>query len=78
VTEALTHDLLAWIAKEPRTYRETIEAWRTSCPRLSIWEDAVGEGLIQIRAGNVALTPRGGLILAAYAEAGSNASPRLM
>src|SRR5207248_8806967 len=40
----LTRDLLDWIASTPRTYRETMEAWRTSCPRLSIWEDAVGDG----------------------------------
>jgi len=55
----LTRDLLDWIASTPRTYRETMEAWRTSCPRLSIWEDAVGDGLVQIRGEKVALTFRG-------------------
>jgi hypothetical protein len=74
----LTRDLLEWISGTPRTYLETMEAWRTSCPRLSIWEDAVGEGLVQIRNGNVKLTPRGEVTLAAYAEAGNSASARLM
>ena len=55
----LTRDLLAWIAGAPRTYRETMEAWRTSCPRLSIWEDAVSDGLVRVRSSNVELTRRG-------------------
>ena len=57
--EALTRDLLAWIAKEPRTYRETMDAWRTHCPRLSIWEDAVGAGFIRIQGSKVGLTATG-------------------
>jgi hypothetical protein len=43
---ALTLQLLEWISYQPRTYAEVLEAWRTSCPRLSIWEDACIEGLI--------------------------------
>jgi hypothetical protein len=39
-------DLLSWLAAEPRTYAETMEAWRTSCPRLTIWEDAVDAGYV--------------------------------
>ncbi|MBY0332680.1 MAG: hypothetical protein K2X49_18650 [Acetobacteraceae bacterium] len=46
VTEPLILDLVAWVAKEPRPYGEVIEAWRTSCPRLTVWEDAVERGLI--------------------------------
>ena len=42
----LRRQLLEWIAAKPRTYAETIDAWRTSCPRLSIWEDACIDGLI--------------------------------
>jgi hypothetical protein len=42
----LTLDLLRWLAAEPRTYAETMEAWRTSCPRLTIWEDAVDAGYV--------------------------------
>jgi plasmid stability protein len=45
-TRALTVQLLEWLAKRPRTYVEIIDAWRTTCPRLSIWEDACIDGLI--------------------------------
>jgi len=45
--EALTVQLLDWIGDEPRSYVETMEAWRTSCPRLTIWEDALSAGLIE-------------------------------
>jgi hypothetical protein len=45
--DALTRQLLDWIGQEPRTYIDTMEAWRTSCPRLTIWEDATSAGLIQ-------------------------------
>ena len=47
-TSALTFDLLAWIDSRTRSYEETIEAWKTSCPRLSIWDDAVVDGLVRI------------------------------
>lgn len=43
---ALTRDFLTWIAGGPRSYAEAMEAWRSSCPRLTIWEDALGDGLI--------------------------------
>ena len=43
---ALTIQLLEWLSKQPRTYAEIMDAWRTTCPRLSIWEDACIEGLI--------------------------------
>ena len=46
--EALVLGLLEWVAARPRTYRETMEAWRTSCPRLPVWEDVLERGLIQI------------------------------
>jgi len=41
----LTLDFLSWLAAEPRTYAEVMDAWRTSCPRLSAWEDAIGDEL---------------------------------
>ena len=44
--ESLVLDLLEWIAKEPRSYRQTMDAWRTSCPRLAVWEEAVDCGLV--------------------------------
>jgi hypothetical protein len=45
--DALTTQLLEWIGNEPRNYTETMEAWRTSCPRLTIFEDALSEGLLE-------------------------------
>ena len=42
----LRRQMLEWIAERPRAYSEVIEVWRTSCPRLSIWEDACIDGLI--------------------------------
>ncbi len=38
--EALVLDLLEWIGPNPRPYAEVIEVWRTSCPRLPVWEEA--------------------------------------
>jgi hypothetical protein len=46
----LTRDFLTWLAARPRTYGETMEVWRTSCPRFSIWEDALEEGLVCLEA----------------------------
>lgn len=45
--DALILDLLEWIGPRPRTYREVMEAWRTSCPRLPVWEDANERGYIE-------------------------------
>lgn len=47
----LTLDMLDWLAREPRAYAEVLEVWRTSCPRLSIWEDACLEGLVDCESG---------------------------
>ena len=44
--EPLLMDLVAFVAKRPRPYDEVIDAWRTSCPRLTVWEDAIDRGLI--------------------------------
>jgi hypothetical protein len=44
--EPLLLDLVEWIAREPRDYAEVMDAWRTSCPRLTIWEDAVDRGFV--------------------------------
>ncbi len=47
----LRRQLLEWICERPRTYADVLDAWRTSCPRLSIWEDACIDGLIDCEAG---------------------------
>jgi len=67
---ALTYDFLAWAASSPRTYADVLACWPTSCPRLSIWEDALDDGLVQLtrddQAGGpaiVTLTAAGRLML---------------
>ena len=57
-------DFLEWLAIAPRPYTEVMDAWRTSCPRFTIWEDAVDNGFVarRCRADNVMmveLTPAG-------------------
>jgi hypothetical protein len=58
-----TLELLSWIAREPRTYPDAMEVWRTICPQHSVWEDALSEQLIEIvrngSHGSVAVTTRG-------------------
>jgi hypothetical protein len=46
VVENLILDLLEWLALRDRSYQEVMEAWRTSCPRLPVWEDANDRGLV--------------------------------
>jgi hypothetical protein len=47
---ALMQQFLAWVAEAPRSYADA-EAWRRSCPHLSIWEDAIADGLIGFENG---------------------------
>jgi len=57
---------LTWVADRPRSYAETMEAWRTSCPRLSVWEDAVIADLVRLDGEGgraVRLTERGAAVL---------------
>jgi hypothetical protein len=74
-SDPLVLDLVEWIAREPRPYSEVIETWRTSCPRLTIWEDAVDRGYVarQPVAGRgvlVTITARGEKFLRAHGRAG--------
>ena len=46
---ALVLDLLEWIGPGSRPYPEVIEAWRTSCPRLPVWEEANDQGFLEYR-----------------------------
>ena len=66
--DALILDLCEWVAKSPRTYEDVMEAWRTSCPRLTVWEDAVERGLVERMRGDagmwmVMVTPAGRRLL---------------
>lgn len=44
----LMREFLTWVSSRRRTYAETMEAWQSTCPRLTAWEDALGDGLIRI------------------------------
>ena len=44
--DTLVLDFVEWIAREPQLYSEVIAIWRTSCPRLTIWEDATDGGYV--------------------------------
>jgi DNA-binding PadR family transcriptional regulator len=69
VVESLILDLLAWLERDERTYQEVMDAWRTSCPKLPIWEDANDRGLITTERINrrevVRVTSSGRALLAA-------------
>ncbi len=56
---APTLELLAWISERPRSYAETMDAWTSHCPRLTVWEDAIADGLVEIGRDGVALSSRG-------------------
>ena len=68
-TNLLMLEFLSWVADRPRTYDDAMEAWQSHCPRQTIWEDAMIEGLIQIgrdddiRNSDITLTHRGKALL---------------
>jgi hypothetical protein len=51
-------DLVEWVERQERTYRETMDAWRTSCPRLPVWEDACDRGFVEGTAVNAGVVVR--------------------
>jgi hypothetical protein len=51
--DTLVLDLLQWMGPAPRPYAEVLEAWRTSCPRLPVWEDANDRGFIARHPGTL-------------------------
>jgi hypothetical protein len=44
--ESLVLDLVEWVAQKPKPMDAVLDAWRTSCPRLPVWEDAVDYGYV--------------------------------
>jgi hypothetical protein len=75
--DPLILDLIEWVAREPRTYADVMEAWRTSCPRLTVWEDAVDRGFVARERADgasleVVVTPAGRQFLA---DNGRHAEP---
>lgn len=62
--DALTREMLEWIGAAPRSHRQVMETWGTSCPRLPVWETATDRRYVfrDHPAGGgtvVRLTPRG-------------------
>lgn len=74
---ALRLQFLDFVAAGTRTYGETMEAWRSTCPRLSIWEDAVRDGLVRsenggaMKSSRIVLTDLGRAQLARGDEGGA-------
>ena len=59
---------LQWVADRPRSYGDVMDAWRSSCPRFPVWEDAHCAGLVRQAGGEagcrrVELTERGRVAL---------------
>jgi hypothetical protein len=68
----IMRQFLAWVADRPRRREEVREAWR-SCPRISVWEDAVMEELVAYDGeGLIGLTARGRQALRSPDEAERN------
>ena len=68
--EPLLLDLVEWVASAPRSHAEVMDVWRTSCPRLPVWEEAVERGYLAHRTRpegllGVVATPAGLAFLAA-------------
>jgi hypothetical protein len=68
--DALLRDLVSWVAREDRLYTEVMDAWRTFCPRLPVWEEANSRGLVIRRYDSgrgpmVSVTEKGRAFLAA-------------
>jgi hypothetical protein len=60
-------EFLTWVSSRRRTHAQTMEAWRSTCPRHAVWEDALADGLIEIEGtvhqAEVVLTDRGRALL---------------
>ena len=64
--ESLILDLLEWLVRRDRSYDEVMDAWRTSCPRLPVWEDANDRGLVmkeQVQGRSIVRITSSGLAL---------------
>ncbi len=73
-------DFLEWLTEAPRSYADAMDSWRTSCPRLTVWEDAVDRGFVVRRhiAGQplrVEVTPAGRHFLESCGRVGATLRP---
>jgi hypothetical protein len=55
--ESLILDFLEWLAVRDRSYEEVMDAWRTSYPRLPVWEEANERGLVMESRGRHIIRP---------------------
>jgi hypothetical protein len=46
--DLLMIEFLSWLSTRRRTYSEAMNAWQSTCPRHTIWEDAIIDGYIAI------------------------------
>ena len=60
----LIRDLLEWLERDRRSHAEVMDGWRTSCPRLPVWEEATDNGYVARRGQWVEVTDRGRAFLA--------------
>jgi len=76
LVQSLLLDLLEWLALRDRSYDEVMAAWRTSCPRLPVWEEANDRALVLQREVNgrsiVRITPAGLALLDALRNPARN------
>lgn len=63
----LALQFLAWVAAAPRTHADVMDAWRSTCPRQSVWEDTLIDGLVAFETDTrrIVLTALGRAVLAA-------------
>jgi hypothetical protein len=76
--DPLILDFLEWLAPGPRAYADVMEAWRTSCPRLTVWEDSIDRGFVARADRMIAVTAAGRDFLRGngrMAPSGSRAAP---
>jgi D-3-phosphoglycerate dehydrogenase len=63
VVDLLLRDFLLWLDQDERPYDDVMEAWRTSCPRLPVWEEANDRGFLTRRRSErvalIGLSPAG-------------------
>lgn len=71
--DALTMQMLQWIEQGKPSYAEVLEVWKSTCPRLTIWEDACADGFVDSAAGMsgmVSLTEKGRRFLSRLSSPG--------
>jgi len=69
MSNLLTLQFLAWVESRPRTYAETRQAWRSTCPSTCAWEDALSESLVECETDGGRLTESSRVVLSAKGRA---------